>query len=531
MVARLVRPVTWGLLLAAWLVLPGLARADWAVATLRSVDHLLEQARSLAKLADREDFVQQLEPIVRPILERGIDSKRPLGVAIRRFALDKPPFMLFVPVTSPSDFVELLTGFGLEVGAEVQGTRSVITPDGQKLFLRFAHGYAFAAESAETLREELPDPVTSLPKENLSNLFALTIRTDQIPSASRQFLHGSVDREMAKGLERRPGESDAQHFGKVLATNLLREVARNLILETRSLSLTFNVDDSRRQLVLEARLDPEPGTALAQQIAALGRNQTLFAAAIRESAGHILLHLPLAAELRKNLNALLDRSFQEEVNKLEGVVRKAVAEKVYRTLEPTLKQEVLDAGLFLVGPTDQRYALLGALQVRDGKRIEALLRDLVKEMPEADRQKVALDSDSMSGVAIHRLSLPPMDEDGIRTFGSSEAYVAFLDRAVLVGLGLHGATAVKSAIAQVGSSPSGSGGGLLEVRLAVARLAPLVKEDGDRLAAAAKQAFTAPDQDAIRVELRGGEALHLRVEASAYLVRLAALLAPLGDQE
>ena len=515
-------------LLVGWLTNPLMVRADWAVGSLRSINDVLGHVRYLAKLAGKEDLVQQLEPIVKPFLERGIDPKRPLGFAVRQFNLENPPVLLFIPVTSERDFVDLLAGFNLVVAEAKEGIRELPLPDGKKLYLRFAHGYAFGAEAVTTLAGTLPNPPVDLPKENLQNLVALTVRVDQIPSASKQFLFGQLDREMSKDLGRQRGESEAQHLGRTTVINLIRAQVRAFLLETQAMSLVANLDEARHKVVLELRVEPVPGSSLSRQVAAWDQSRSLFVTAVKEAAAYLLVNLSLAPELRQNLNAVLDKSFQEELDKLEGVVKKAVAEKVYRTLEPTLKQETLDAAVMLMGPRNQRYALVGALQVRDGKRLEGLLRDLVKEMPEADRQKIALDHQRVGNVSLHRLELPPLDEEGARLFGSNEAYVAILDQAIFVGLGEQGAEAVQAVLIQAGGG-SGQPAPVLDLRVAVSRLAWLSKDDAERLAAAAKKAFSGPGEDTVHLELRGGEVLRLRLEASSLLVKLAVMLSPLDE--
>jgi hypothetical protein len=515
------------LLVASWLIFPGQSRADWAVLTIRSINDVMGHARYFARLVDREDLLQQFEQIVRPSLERGIDLKRPVGLAIRQFAPDNPPVVLFVPVTGDKEFVEFLNGFGLEAAAEKEGIRQVILPGGNKAYLRFAHNYAFVAMQPSALADGLMNPMTDLPAEHLQNLFLAQVRLDQIPSATRQFLFGQVEREISKNAAKQRGESEAQFLGRQTAVKVIRAVVRSLLLETQTVSLRINVDEARHQLTADLKVVPVAGTVMSKQLAAVAQAQSLFTGIVKESAAHMSICLPLAYELRRMLDEVLDSSFQEEVNKLDSIVKKAVAEKVYRTLEPTLKQDALDFAVQLAGPHDNRYALVAAVRLRDGKRVESLLRDLVREMPERDRQKIALYHQQLGTVAVHRVELPPMDEEGTRVFGASVAYVAFLDNALLVGLGRDGASAIKSALIQLGSTPLPSP--VVQVHAAVRRLGPLAREDAERLAAAMNRAFSQRGDDHVRLEVRGGPALQVRLEFGSKLVKLAFLLSPLGD--
>lgn len=517
------------LLMASWLVIPGQSRADWAVLTIRSVNDVMGHARYFARLVDREDLLQQFEQIVRPSLERGIDLKRPVGMAVRQFAPDNPPVVFFVPVTGEKEFLEFLTGFGLEAAAEKDGIRQVSLPNGNKAYLRFAHNYAFFAMQPAALADGLLNPMTDLPDDHLRNLLVAQLRLDQIPSATKQFLFGQIDREISKTAAKQKGESEAQFLGRQAAVKVIRSIVQAFLLETQTIVLRINVDEARHQLTADVIVVPKAGTAMSTQVAALAQAQSLFTSVMKDSAAHLAVCLPLAHELRQMLNEVLDSSFQEEVNKLDGVVKKAVAEKVYRTLEPSLKQDTLDLALQLAGPHDNRYALVAAVRLREGKRVESLLRDLVREMPERDRQKIALDHQQLGTVAVHRIELPPMDEDGARVFGVSVAYFAFLDNALIVGLGQEGASAIKSALIQLGGTPQPSP--VVQVHAAVRRLGRLAQEEGERLAAAMNRAFSQPGDDHIRLELRGGPALQVRLEVASKLVKLAFLLSPAGDNK
>lgn len=514
-------------LAASWLIFPSQTRADWAVLTIRSASDVIGHARYFASLIDREDLLQQFEQIARPTLERAIDLKRPLGLTIRQFVLDNPPVVLFVPVTGEKEFLDFLAGFGMEAAAEKDGIRQVSMPDGNKAYLRFSHNYAFVAMQPAALADGLMNPMTDLPAEHLQNLLVAQVQLDQIPSASKQFVLGQIDREISKSAAKQRGESEAQFLGRQTAVKVIRSVMRGFLLETQTVTLRINVDEARHQLTADLLVVPAAGTMMSAQLAALAQAQSLFTGVVKDSAAHLSICLPLAQELRQMLDVVLDTSFQEEVNKLDSIVKKAVAEKVYRTLEPSLKQDTLDLAVQLAGPHENRYALVAAIRLRDGKRVESLLRDLVREMPERDRQKIALDHQLLGTVAVHRVELPPMDEDGTRVFGASVAYVAFLDSALLVGLGQEGAGAIKSALIQLASAPQPSP--VVQVHAAVRRLGPLAQEDGERLASAMNRAFSQRGDDQIRLELRGGPALQLRLEIGSKLVKLAFLLSPLGD--
>jgi len=398
-------PGRCGWIVALLLTLAPAARAQGPkqpvfVGTMQSVDALLDSVRYVLKTAGKEDQAQQLDGLLSVYLGndgvKGLDTKRPLGVMLAKVpepaGEGEPPVVLFLPVTKEQEFIDFLQRLNVTASKEEKGLRSVDLPTGQKVYLRFAHNYVFAAQHEATLEGDLPDPAKALPPAAGKNLIALTFRIDQIPAEHRQKALAKLDEEVAKEQDKKENETDAEARGRQAGMAFARTVFASLLEEGREFTLTFDLDRGKNVLNFDATLTAKPGTKLASQLQTFGSARSTFAALANDAAWSGVIRLPLAQELRAKLNDLIDVAVKGEMEKEKSFSKRVIAKKVYETIEPTLKSDVIDVAAALRGPgADSKFVGVFAMKVRDGKKIEQLVRDLVGEMKPDERKAVTLD--------------------------------------------------------------------------------------------------------------------------------------------
>jgi hypothetical protein len=156
-------------------------------------------------------------------------------------------------------------------------------------------------------------------------------------------------------------------------------------------------------------------------------------------------------------------------------------------------------------------ALIG-MKVKDGKKIEALVRDAARDAKD-EKVEVKLDLEKTGdGTTIHRI-LGPVDENTRKRFGTPYVHFAFRDDLLIFALGEQGLKALKDGL----ESTKGRRGGSpqVELALAVSKLAAIASAvDAASAAEAARKAFKGPDaaKDSLRLSLQGeGEAVKLRL--------------------
>ena len=212
------------------------------------------------------------------------------------------------------------------------------------------------------------------------------------------------------------------------------------------------------------------------------------------------------------------------------MVRFTIGGQIYKAVLPTLKLEAFDLATVLHGPlADQKYVFVGGLKVKDGRNLEKTVQEIVKEIPASERKGVKLNHDKIGDVAVHLIQPDQTpDEDLKKNLGNNHIYVAFRDDAILFAVGEHGMDALKQALGAMGSRADRATAPV-QLEMSIARLAPLAKEDQEKLQEAAKKVFTgdAKGKDRVRVSLQGGDTLRLRLEANAEIMKLIAEVAPI----
>jgi hypothetical protein len=181
---------------------------------------------------------------------------------------------------------------------------------------------------------------------------------------------------------------------------------------------------------------------------------------------------------------------------------------------PTLKGGVVDAHASLVAGPDGTFAGLVAVKVKDGaklgKTVHDLVADALKDLPEANRDKIKLNFDKVGGTSIHRFELPPdalKGKSAEEVFGDPHVYLAFRQDAAMVSVGKEGLTLLKDALAAQTSGPAP----VAALDFDLARFAHLLPAP---MPEQAKKLFKKEGDGKLRVSLEGGSALTLRVQSS-----------------
>jgi hypothetical protein len=524
---------TWGLALTVAFLVACAPRvmAQTAVVTVRSINAVIDAGKYGLKMAGHEDKAKEVEGLVSAYLGsdglKGIDMNRPLGLFVGDIKdKDKPPAVGFVPVSSEQEFIELLGKINVDVTKGQKGVHSIDIPGvGEKVYLRFANSYVYLSDHEANLADALPDPAQLAKTFGRNRLFTSTTRLDQIKEPQRKEIFKEIDNGIERESAKRDNESAAEHQGRLAGMKFVRSVAAAVLNDGKEVFFSLDLDQGKHNFAVDFSLTAKPGTRLADQIQAFASSRSMFGAMAAEAAVHFLMRLPIASELRENLNELMEKSFNDAMQKEQSIVKRALAEKVYKVLEPTLKSDVLDLGAALRGPfEDEKFAVVAAIKVRDGKKIEQLIRDFVKEMQPNERKHVKLDHDKVGDDNVHMIDPPNADPEAKRLFGTAAVYAAFRDDAIFLGLGKHGLDELKKAMRQTKSAGAGAAAPM-QLELAVSKLALLNKNDMERAVKAAREAFKDGGQDRVRVTLEGGATLRLHIDISAYLIKFGALMA------
>jgi hypothetical protein len=507
------------------------AKEPTLVVRLRSIDDLLANVKYVASLTGREKEAKQIDQKIHAALPKGfegIDAKRPLGLYAQLDPdgnLQESIPVALVPVSDEKAFLGLIERVAhVTPKLESDGIYSM-TPENSpvSVYMRIAHQYAYitAKEKSALSKEMLPTAVFA--SEHLP-LVSATFRLDQIPEALKQLGMAQIEVRLSDVDDQKPaGETAAQHAVKVQAAKQTSAAVSSILKEGGPVTIQVDISPESKQLVLEASFAAQPNTGLAKHLAALGASQSLFASLpTPDAALSAIVHAALPESLRASIGPAIDEGIKNGLEKEKNAAKRAQGEKVLKALSPTLKAGELDVGFALRGPTESKhYTLVAGLKVKDGAQIERVLRDFVKDLPEAERGKIQLDAESAGDIKIHRISGKDLDAEARRNFGDNPFYLAIKSGAVLVSGGDGGLEALKTALsAQPGAAPE------VDIKVSLARLAPTTAKSKNDTTAAAQKAFggIGHGNDQLQITLEGGKSLKARLSMNADVLRFFSIL-------
>jgi hypothetical protein len=500
------------------------------VVRLAAIDNLVADARYLTEVAGREEEARQLEGMIKQMTGpkglEGIDTKQPWGLYgwVGSAGLDSRAVFL-VPIADEKAFLDLLDRFNVKAEKEEGGLykaqiEKVVFP----LYLRFANKYAYLTlRDKEVLdKDKLLAPGAVLPAAGIGTLSA-TIHIDQIPGNlkdlallnSKNKIEGLKDKE-------EPGETEAQKKFRLAVLDEINAQFKSVIQDGGQVDLRMDLDRNAADLSLSLSLTGKDGSPLATTIKDIGQIHSVAAALVgKDSAMSGLLNVSLPPRLRPVLAPVIEETEQKALEKEKDKSKREVAAAVFKAIMPTLKAAELDAGFDIRGPGEGGlYTLVTGARVKDGAAIDKALRKAVADLPEAQRASIKLDAEKAGDVAIHRVTPDKVDEQTKQMLGEGPIYFAVREDALLVGAGEKGLEALKEVLA---AGPRA--GKVFEFRMAMSRVAPLMVKDNKDAPEIARKAFAKDkDADKIRITVKGGKALEVRMAMKSQLVAFFSML-------
>jgi hypothetical protein len=528
------------------LAVPSLSRGDDSkalptlVVRVRSIDDLLQEIKYLGGLAGKDSDTKKLDDVIKKKLPggfAGIDTKRPIGFygKLDENLLDSTAVAM-VPVADEKAVLDLLKQFHLEATKEDDGGYVVNHDNGPPVYFRFVKGYAYVTvRDKSALAQDKLIPAAGFFANQPAATVSVSFRIDQIPNEYKQLLLGQTELRIVEATEKKePNETDQEHAIKKESGKQVSQLFATVIKEGADLSVRFNVDRTAQKLQAEVSLTATSGSALASSIRAMGNSESLFGGMLEAgSAARFGMHGALPPSLRDMVGSALVAKIKHELANEKDQGKRAAGEKLLEAIAPTLRMGELDLGIVLSGPTaDGHYGFVGAVKLKEGKKLQETLREILKSLPEADRSKVTLDVESVGDVHISRIDKLGLDEDAQKTLGDNPGYIAFRDDAVLLAGGEGGLSLLKDALQ---SKPKVAP--LVQLELSATKMAPAIAASGgkkgkskeakgrtDVQAVIARAFGSGKDNDKIVVTLEGGDALRLRFDMGAPVLKFFHLM-------
>jgi hypothetical protein len=269
---------------------------------------------------------------------------------------------------------------------------------------------------------------------------------------------------------------------------------------------------------------------VAKNFASLGQ-RTSLAYGLTNVKGAVLrgnVNFALTDDTRKMWDDLINSIMTQALDEVPPQNKDAI-EKILQGILPTLKAAVADAAITMTAPNAKgHYTVLGAISVKEGKKLEDSIRELVKlyERDTGDTKAVKLNFAKVGNFNLHQIDriLPPEAEAYL---GSRSLWLATSEDLLVFSVGPDAAL-LRNALS---SGPTKSPALSLDVSLV--GLARLANENAtpQQVNAIAAQIFgrVGPvGRDMLRLEVAGGQNLTLRLSVQGGGIRFLAALASAG---
>jgi hypothetical protein len=530
----------------AALALPLAVRAEEAptiVLKVKSLEGILADARYIAKLAGQEEALKQAEGVLGgfkgPDGLYGIDVKRPIGLyATITAGLTDSSAVLLIPIANEKAFLEFLESpqLMLKPKKDDDGVYAIENlpipnlPVAVPGFFRFENKYMYftAMEKGNIDKKKLLDPAKVL--ANISDIVSLQVNVAEIPDLLKQIALTQIE-NVITGLKEKKDANEPPAVTKLKeqVLDFVNNQLKAVLNDGESLSLKFGVDAKKDDIALDFAFKAKAGTQLAKDMAAAGKAKTLFAGlATKNDAITVNGTVNIPEEIKKTLAPAIEAAIKQAVEEEKDQVKQALMKKAAESLMPTLKAGEIDAGFSMRGPDkDGHFTGVGGLKLKEGKGIEAFLRDVIKQVPEKDKAKITVDAASAGDVKIHKVTADDMGEDAKKIFGSDAIYFAIRDDALLFAMGADGLAAIKEAA----TVSAGESKAALNVVISVARAAAMdVKEQ--KAAKAAKDVFGSDPKgaDAITITATLTDSLNLKVNVKGKVITFGTKAAGVNNE-
>ncbi|QJX00134.1 hypothetical protein [Frigoriglobus tundricola] len=501
---------------------------------VRSVNDLVDKFGYVAGLAGKEDVVAQVREMIKQLTAdgkgiEGIDPKKPTGAyATLTKDIEATPFVILVPIADEEQFLKALkTRLDVTPEKADDGTLKVAVPFINALHLRFTNGYLYVSQKVEGLdAKALITPKAFFAKDD-GAVASVVVHVDRVPDDLKTLFLGQF--ELSVNEERKKSQSKQNAIEKKSA-NLVVDAGigavKGLIEDGQELSVKVFADPKSDELSAEVTLTAKSGTATAKNITALGRKTSLPAGIVGAGAASVArgnVSVAVTDGMKKDYADLIDLMLAEALKNPPGG-QEELAKQLVGAIGPTLKSGELDASSAFIGPDAKgQYQVIAAFAVKEGKGIEKLLKDVVKQFGPMIEQAgtVKFDVETVGNFSLHSFELQNVDDKLDKVFGTKTIWLAISDTCIAFSVEPDGATIRKGLKAKAVPVPVVSGD------LAVAKFLPLVRPDlkPDELKALIKDAFgdSPPGgKDTVKFSLEGGKQLSVKFVVKGKAIKMGA---------
>jgi len=451
-----------------------------AIINAASADRLLGDVERVFKSAGKPEIYDLLKGFLGNFNDlKGMDRGKPFGLMVF-LEVGVPPAATpvgYVPVSNIGDLVKSLTN-GPFTTKKVEGKANVyeIVGPRRSIFLATKRGYAFISDKQEVLDRKFPDPSKVVKSISSRYDLAAMVNMNSVAQESR-VLFATLLRVSAEAeIQQRDGEPKPAYEARRARSLRDLEWIEAFLLDCENVLIGLDASAKNKRLVVEASVNARKKSKMAKMLRAIGGKQSYFDKLLDEKA-------PLSVSVSWGLNtydrqlvrkglefvaASVDRALEpskllkpEAVKPPRNDPDKTPAKKdadvrkkkelrfreetpVARVVQPLIaaaEKGHADVFFQFVGQPPEKFSLLAAVQLENGRQMAGGLKDLLNQIKQRVKDsenapEIAVNAKTHRGIAFHRIRFTNVPGRMKRFFGETPSlYVGATSKAAWLALG------------------------------------------------------------------------------------------------
>ncbi|MEC7565559.1 MAG: hypothetical protein VX738_07735 [Planctomycetota bacterium] len=389
-----------------------------------------------------------------------LDTSKPIGVIVESDGILGAKLLGFIPTNDVDQILQLLAGFGFLSQPTSDGLIEVDAA-GVPIYIKKGTGWAFISNMKETLATTPADPVASLGGLDKQYDVAIKGNIDAIPEVFKQLMMSQIQVGLQQSLQQPlPGETeDAFEARRAVAMQSIEDMQK-MVNELESMTVGFNIDQTRQSVYVDFGITAKEGTDTAKQFDYSGTTTDL-AGFISEDAAIQLnvastFDTSQAEQASISLEALRAQAIEQIRNdqavpseELRALAIKAIS-TFFDVGNATLKTGKIDmAGN--VEMSSSNFTVVAGAFVPQAEQLDEIVREFVKIASEQDPSfpEVEIDALKFGDASFHlmKIPVPEFEEEARAIFGDTiEITIGMGADRLYLGAGTGNLDRIKAAI-------------------------------------------------------------------------------------
>ncbi|MBC8437495.1 MAG: hypothetical protein H8D86_01425, partial [Planctomycetes bacterium] len=341
-----------------------------------------------------------------------LDTTKPIGVIVQPDGILGYKLLAFLPTNNVDQILQVFAGFGIFPESTPEGLKK-IDAGGVPIYVKQGTGWAFISNTKEALATSPANPVALLGGLDKQYDVAIQGNIDAIPAVFKQLMMSQIEVGMQQSIQQPlPNETeDAFEARRAIALQGMKDVQK-MINEIESVTVGFNIDQTRQSVYLDVGVTAKEGSDTAKQFA-YEDTTTQLAGFLTESA---------AAQM--NMSSSFDTAQAEQINiSLETLRTQAIGQiqndptipneelrglaiKAISTFMDVGKATLSSGKIDMAGSvdlSDEGISVIAAAVVPQAEQLDQIVRDFVKIATEQDPSfpDVEIDAQKKGDTSFH----------------------------------------------------------------------------------------------------------------------------------